>query len=141
MVIDKRKVFLAIITNPKNEVLVIRRKVKQSNLEWAFPGGMAEDNDTSEEGAVIREAREEVGLDVKVVNKLLERRHPNTYVEVVYYSCEMLNPKQEAEVWLDHEKEEIAELKWVSPQEALELFTSDVHPQIKSFLNSLSSSK
>lgn len=139
MVIDKRKVFLAIIVNPKSEVLVIRRKVKQSTLEWAFPGGVGEDVDKTEEDAVIREAKEEVGLDVKVVGKLLERRHPNTYVEVVYYNCEMLDPKQEAKVWLDHEKEEIAELRWVTSAEALNLFTSDVHPQVKNFLSNLSS--
>jgi 8-oxo-dGTP diphosphatase len=50
-----------IITNDKNEILLIQRKGFWGNGMWAYPGGKLEYGETFEECA-IREAEEEVGL-------------------------------------------------------------------------------
>ena len=63
---------------------------------------------------------EEVRMDVK---------------EVVYLYCQPLDPKQEPGIGEDYE---IKEIKWVSTNEVLNYFTSDVHPTIKTFLESFS---
>src|SRR5690348_1962221 len=98
------KVVLAIINN-NNQLLLIDRLVPQSKLTWAFPGGIMNEGE-SEEEAVVREAREEVGLDVEVVQKLSERKHPNTFVPISYFECKLKDPNQQPQVL---EKDEIKE--------------------------------
>ncbi|MCJ7805290.1 NUDIX hydrolase [Patescibacteria group bacterium] len=124
----KPKVVLALIVKD-GKFLLIRRKVRLLKLEWAFPGGVIEDDETDEQ-AVIREAKEEVGLDVKVVKKLLERKHPDTFVEVAYFDC---TPKAN-QTPKNGETYEIAEIAWVPAGEVLNKFTSDVAPEIRKFI-------
>jgi len=124
----KPKVVLALIEK-SGKFLLIRRKVKLLKLEWAFPGGVTHEGETDEE-AVTREAKEEVGIDVKPVKKLLERKHPDTFVQVAYFHC---TPKgnQNPEIG---EAYEISEVAWVPAKEVLEKFTSDVDPIIQKFI-------
>ncbi len=98
-------------------------------VEWAFPGGVTEGNETDMEAAV-RESKQEVGLDVIAVEKLFERKHPNTFVQISYVSCE---PKGELNPTIG-EPEEISEVEWVGAAETLTRFTSDVHPMIRSHI-------
>ncbi len=128
----KPKVVLALIVE-SGKFLLIRRKVVISKLEWAFPGGVTK-NGESEEEAVVRETKSEVGIEIKVIKKLLERKHPDTFVTVSYYHCvakDKLTPKI-------GEAYEIAEAAWVPAEEVLEKFTSDVHPKIQEFILSFS---
>jgi 8-oxo-dGTP diphosphatase len=123
-----RKVVLALISD-KGKFLLIRRKTPSFKVEWAFPGGIVEGDET-EEQAVVREAKEEVCLDVKVVKKLLERKHPNTLVQIVYFHCKPVG-RLEASIGEDYE---IAEVAWVEAPEVLNKFTSDVDPLIQKFV-------
>ena len=50
----------------REEVLLVRRKVPPYEGRWSFPGGAVEVGETMHE-AVVREAREETGLDVRPV--------------------------------------------------------------------------
>ncbi|MFZ5932509.1 MAG: NUDIX hydrolase [Patescibacteria group bacterium] len=122
------KVVLALIIK-NGKFLLIKRKVKLFRLEWAFPGGITHRGETEGE-AVIREAKEEVGLDVKVVKKIFERKHPDTLVQVAYFHCLPISGKK-PEIG---EKYEISEVKWVEAGEVLERFTSDVAPEIQKFI-------
>lgn len=124
-----KKVVLTLIEKDGRFVLINRVK-HHLGLSWAFPGGVTEDKETDEQTAV-REAREEVGMDVEVVKKLLERKHPNTFVETVYFHC---HPKDTSAEPVNGEDYEISEVKWVPAGEVLSYFTSDVHPTIKNFL-------
>ena len=124
----KPKVVLALIEK-SGKFLLIRRKVKLLKLEWAFPGGVTHEGETDEE-AVTREAKEEVGIDVKPVKKLLERKHPDTFVQVVYFHCKP-SGNQIPKIG---EAYEIAEVAWVPAKEVLEKFTSDVDPKIQKFI-------
>lgn len=122
------KVVLALIVRD-GKFLLIERKVSMLGLHWAFPGGVNHEGETDEE-AVIREAKEEVGLEVKVVKKLLERKHPNTLVQVAYFHCTpSKNPKPRI-----GETYEISAVEWVLADEVLKRFTSDVAPEIKKFI-------
>jgi len=122
------KVILCLITQ-RGKFLLIRRKLPSFGVEWAFPGGVLDEGETEAECA-LREAQEEVGVEVLVKEKLLERKHPDTFVQIVYYHC---TPKSKATPKIG-QPHEIAEVGWVPAKEVLERFTSDVHPAIREFI-------
>lgn len=123
------KVVLGIIER-EGKFLLIRRKKPHLSLEWAFPGGIIKAGETDEE-AVVREVKEEVGLDVEVVGpKILERKHPNTLVQIAYFHCRLLGEQTP----FIGEEYEIAQIEWVGAREVLERFTSDVDPVIREFV-------
>ena len=124
------EVVLALIVKD-GKFLLIERKISMLGLHWAFPGGVNQKGETDEE-AVVREAKEEVGLEVKVVKKLLERKHPDTLVQVAYFHCE-LKGNQKPLIGEDYE---ISEVAWVPAGEVLDKFTSDVAPEIQNFIRS-----
>ena len=123
------KVVLALIEN-QGQFVLIKRKTVNSKLEWAFPGGVTGPGETEEE-AVKREAMQEVNIEVMVKEKLLERKHPNTLVNLVYFYCVPVKPDTEPVIG---EPEEISEVKWVKAENVLGKFTSDVHPLIRQFV-------
>lgn len=132
----RRKVVLALIERDGKFVL-IRRKIEERGVRWAFPGGVTEEGETEEE-AVVREAEEEVGMRVVVCQKLLERKHPNTFVPVVYFYCKPTDSLNEPQVLEPYEIDEVA---WVPAEEVLGRFTSDVDERIREFVLSHSRKK
>lgn len=103
-------VSMAIIAH-EGAVLMIRRRQKEGELLWAFPGGAVEDGETPEEAAV-REVAEEVGLTVAAEKALGERVHPKTGRTMTYTVCSVVEGEP---VVLD--EEEIAEVAWVKLDE------------------------
>ena len=57
---------------------------------YVFPGGGQEGNETYEEG-VIREVKEEFGIDVKVIEKLYEMEHSNKMTKEIFFLCEYIS--------------------------------------------------
>lgn len=123
------KVVLALIEY-QGQFVLIKRKILNNKLEWAFPGGVTKSNETDEE-SVIREAKLESNMDVFVKEKLLERKHPNTLVNIIYFHCVPTNPEADL---INGEPDEISEVKWVKAENVLGKFTSDVHPLIRQFV-------
>jgi 8-oxo-dGTP diphosphatase len=99
-------VSMAIIAHD-GAVLMIRRRQKEGELLWAFPGGAVEEGETPEEAAV-REVAEEVGLTVVAEKVLGDRVHPKTGRAMVYTACTIEGGELSV---LD--EDEIAEVAWV----------------------------
>lgn len=67
------------------KVLLVKQKV--ANRDWSLPGGRVENGETLEE-AMIREMKEETGLDVKVKNLLYVCDKPDalpSLLHITYY--------------------------------------------------------
>lgn len=123
------KIVLTVIVKD-GKFLLIRRNVPGVNEpRWAFPGGVIHQGE-KEEHAVARQAKDEVGLNVEVHEKLLERVHPDTSVRVVYFYCV---PKDDSAPKIG-QPEEITKVEWVPAKEVLNKFTSDVDPKIQKFI-------
>lgn len=128
---SKTFVNLGVILNNKGEVLIIRRKVIEkgtdgSILQWAFPGGKQQFNETREE-CVRREVLAETGYDIESTKQISIRVHPQFPVTIVYHPCSLKVPEP---IDKPNEPHEIAEIKWVESEEIKELFTTDIDPKV-----------
>jgi 8-oxo-dGTP diphosphatase len=61
----------AIIPYPQNKILLIKRSTPPFVGYWALPGGRVDPGETVEQ-TIVREVKEETGLDVTVVSKIGE---------------------------------------------------------------------
>lgn len=68
-----------------HRVGVIKRKDYQEY--YTFPGGGIEKGETLEEG-IIREIKEELGIEVKVIKKLYEMKSDKFNQKEIFYLCE-----------------------------------------------------
>ena len=106
------------ILNSKGELLIQKRSesVKKNPGKWAFTGGVVDTNETSLEGA-IREVKEELGVNVRneEIEYLLSFKREKGFVDVWLVKKDISID----EVIL--QKEEVAEVKWVSIKEMIEL--------------------
>ena len=65
------KTSTALIPFPPNEILLVKRDTVPFKGYWALPGGRMEPNEAIEQ-TIIREVKEETGLDVIIVRKIGE---------------------------------------------------------------------
>lgn len=104
----------AIVTNNKNQVLIVRRSKGQLNEnKFTLPGGFLDRDEDSKEGT-IRELREETGLQGKVlylfhvVDTPKRPKEDRQNVEFRYV-VEVTGGKEET-------SEETSELRWISKE-------------------------
>ena len=89
----------AFITNEKGELLVLTRKKDPGKGTLDLPGGFCDIAETAEE-AIIREVKEETGLDVTRAEYLFSE--PNKYLYSgfniptldIFYHCEVADTQQ-----------------------------------------------
>jgi 8-oxo-dGTP diphosphatase len=76
----------AIIEFPPNKILLIKRDTHPFKGYWALPGGRLDQGETVEQ-TIVREVKEETGLDVVVARKIGEYHEQGTQdgVEYDYY--------------------------------------------------------
>jgi 8-oxo-dGTP diphosphatase len=96
----------AVIRFPPDKILLIKRRTVPFNGYWALPGGRMDPGETVEQ-TIVREVKEETGLDVAVVRKIGEYHEQGVQdaVEYDYHpACFLVNAvggeikKQESEI-------------------------------------------
>ena len=65
------KTATAIIPSPDNKILLIKRNTVPFKGYWGLPGGRMDPGETIEQ-TIVRETKEETGLDVEIVRKIGE---------------------------------------------------------------------
>jgi len=122
---------VGIVFNDKGEVLLIRRVKEEkgsdgSVLTWAFPGGRQSLNE-SRADCVKREILAETGYDVESIKEISLRPHPQFDVFIVYHRCRLAKPEPIAK---PSEPHEVAEIRWVKPEEIKNLITTDLDQKV-----------
>ena len=104
----------AIIVNPDDELLLLQRAgyVKPFGGKWAFAGGSIDEKDKSPKDALIREIKEETGIELtfnenRTIKQLYKKNHLNNDGEVVsdteYFIVE-LESKPEIKLSREHSR-------------------------------------
>ena len=100
------KTSTAIIPYPDNKILLIKRNTIPFKGYWALPGGRMDSGENIEQ-TIVREVKEETGLNVTIVSKVGEyiEKGIKDDVEYEYYpTCFMVKPvggeikKQDSEI-------------------------------------------
>lgn len=104
----------AIIVNPDDELLLLQRAgyVKPFGGKWGFVGGSIDNKDKSPKDALIREIKEETGIELTfnenhAIKQLYKKNHLNNDGEVVsdteYFIVE-LESKPEVKLSREHSR-------------------------------------
>lgn len=101
----------------QGRLLVIRRAegIRAAGW-WCFPGGAIEPGESAEQ-ALVREVREELGLEVRPLEQLWEWERPDGQLVLHWWRAELTTDDCE---WQLHPGE-VAEARWVTPQQLREL--------------------
>lgn len=105
LVIKDNKILLGKLRPDKQEEF--------GGIEYIFPGGKVEENETPEQTAV-REVLEETGLKVKVIKQFAERKHPQTGVDIKYFHCKFVSGDLDVS---SAENDDIDQIIWVERRE------------------------
>jgi ADP-ribose pyrophosphatase YjhB (NUDIX family) len=123
----------AIITFPPNKILLIKRLTPPFVGYWALPGGRAEPGEAVEQ-TVVREAKEETGLDVEIVCKVGEYHEQGVQagMEYNYYPACFLVKRVGGQ--MRNQESEIAEIKLFSLDELPEVLAFEHAQMIKDYV-------
>ena len=113
----------AFIINDKEQVLLHKRSANKrfNPNKWALCAGHVDAHE-SLENAILREIKEEVGLDISIddLHQLGEReftiRDSNSHITYFYYIRSNLNEKD-----FIIQKEELSEVKWFDIDEVIDM--------------------
>ncbi|SEQ59200.1 8-oxo-dGTP diphosphatase [Hyunsoonleella jejuensis] len=102
------KVVCGIIYDLDKIFIARRKKGKVLSNKWEFPGGKIEEHE-SESNALLRELKEELGMNVIIKKKLGYNIHEynNFTINLVAYSCRFISATYEL---TDHDR-----FEWVLP--------------------------
>ena len=123
-------VILGIILNPKTKKILIGRRENDPNipnLTWCFPGGRAtyeEDVDKT----LKRNVKAKTGYDVKNLGAIFSKTfHEKPDFLGVYFLTQVFEGQEKP-------GHDLVELKWVSPNELENYFTTSFHKKLKQYL-------
>lgn len=85
------RVVAAIIRNNQNKIFIAQRNQNKSQWGlWEFPGEKIESNET-ETQAIIREIKEELDMDITVIDKYTEiiYEYPDKTINLIVLNCQI----------------------------------------------------
>lgn len=99
---------IVFLLNHKNQVLLQKRSKleKHNHNKWSICAGHVEEYDSNLKSAVVREIKEELGIDV-LEEKLLELNLEEPHTAHFYYTYINFNKKD-----FILQEEEVSEIKW-----------------------------
>ena len=106
---DRKLVVAGLIIGEDGRVLITQRRADQSlPLQWEFPGGKVEAGEAPV-AALVRELREEIGVEVAVgrIWDVLFHAYPAFDLVMLVYACRIVEGEPRAV--------EVADLRWVAP--------------------------
>ena len=106
----KGRTVAAIVEFSNGKILLVRRSTQPFKGYWALPGGKVDAGETVEQ-AVVREVKEETGLDVEIMKKTGEYHEKGIQngMEYNYYpACFLVRPKGEKFIRQESEIEQIS---------------------------------
>ena len=129
------KTSTAIIPFPQNKILLVKRDTIPFKGYWALPGGRMDPGETIEQ-TVVREVKEETGLDTAIVCKVGEYREQGIKddVEYEYYPTCFVVEKVGGEI--KKQDSEIQEIHLFSLKQLPEPLAFEHDKMIKDYLNS-----
>lgn len=130
-------IVLGIIFDTKTKKILIGRRKDPKDIKgltWAFPGGRPEHGEELEE-AVKREVKEETNLNVESMGIIFAKTYPEKRdLLAIYFLCGITGGKLKP-------NEDFSEVKWVSPEQLKNYFTTSLHPKLKEYLEGLTNNK
>ncbi len=131
MEVEKIPVVCAIIEQDDLVLCALRSEDMSLPGKWEFPGGKLELNELPEE-ALIREIKEELNIEIRIVESLPIAEHayvPEKIIQLIPFRCVIVSEQKPSAT-------EHAELRWVKRDELLQLdwAAADV-PIVISLLN------
>lgn len=131
------KTATAIIPYPRNKILLVKRSTPPFVGFWALPGGRCEPQEKAEQ-TILREVKEETGLDVVVIRKLGEYHEEGVQdgFEYNYYPTCFVVKKTGGKI--KRQESEISEIKIFSLN-ALPPLAFEHQQMVKDYLDSKSS--
>jgi 8-oxo-dGTP diphosphatase len=86
--LDPKLAVGTIISDEHNRIVLVRRAIEPGYGKWVFPGGYV-DRGEEVKLAAVREAREEVGLDIRLDRLLDIYSYPGRAPVIVVYTAKM----------------------------------------------------
>ncbi len=126
----------AVIPYPQNKILLIKRTTPPFIGYWALPGGRSNLGESSE-STVVREVKEETGLEVIVKRKVGEYHEEGTQggFEYDYYAtCFLVSPVGGK---IKRQESEIAEIRLFSLFNLPEVLAFEHVRMVKDFLTTI----
>ena len=127
-------ILLGIIFDPEKRKILIGKRGEDDedieNLTWQFPEGRLRHGDDVDK-ILETNIKKKTGLDVKSLGAVFSKVYPEKEDLLgIYYLCESVGGEPIA-------KNDFVELKWVSPDEIEDYFTTSFHPHLKEYLDNL----
>ena len=107
-------VVAAVIKKNNYYFIAQRNRHKHFAYHWEFPGGKVDSQETFE-NALKREIREELSIDIRILNHIASEKHKDEKIDVNvhYFLCKSLNEKI---ILYEHE-----DMKWLQKNDLKQL--------------------
>ena len=104
------KIIAGVVIEQDGKILLVQEKKEKVRGLWNFPAGHVQEGET-EEAAAIREAKEEVNLDVALIEKLGVFTNEKDPKPKHAFKAEVIGGE------LQIPKEELLDAQWFTPEE------------------------